>query len=118
MPVSGFQTLPESLASLLAPETLSGSNSLACEYCGTKTEAERQLRLASTPPLLCISLQRFVFDYRVRWGLERLSGGCSCGDSVRQDHKTETLAVWLSSWSESNPSTTSTHAPHPRKWTG
>ncbi|KFM28707.1 Ubiquitin carboxyl-terminal hydrolase 26 [Auxenochlorella protothecoides] len=64
VPVSGFQTLPESLTSLLAPETLSGSNSLACEYCGTKTEAERQLRLASTPPLLCISLQRFVFDYR------------------------------------------------------
>jgi ubiquitin carboxyl-terminal hydrolase 48 len=62
VPVRGFKTLEESLAALLAPELLQGDNRYACEACGGLREAERRLRLRAAPPLLCLSLQRFVFD--------------------------------------------------------
>ena len=53
-------------ASLLGAEMLEGDNQYACGFCAGKTDARRQIRLASLPPYLCISLQRFVFDMKAR----------------------------------------------------
>jgi hypothetical protein len=55
----------ESLSSLLSPELLDGDNQYHCEVCGGKQDATRQLRLRQLPPLLALSLQRFVFDFVV-----------------------------------------------------
>ena len=56
----------ESLSSLLSPELLEGDNQYHCDYCGGKRDATRQLRVRELPPLLAMSLQRFVFDFTVR----------------------------------------------------
>ena len=55
----------ESLSTLLAPEFLCGDNQYSCDFCVAKVDATRQLRLRALPPMLCLSLQRFVFDYNV-----------------------------------------------------
>ena len=34
-----------------------------------QVDATRQLRLRALPPMLCLSLQRFVFDYNVSCSL-------------------------------------------------
>lgn len=65
MPIRGCATLRAALAALLEPEHLTGSNCLACEHCGERTEAARKLHIVTAPPLLCLSLQRFCFDYAV-----------------------------------------------------
>jgi ubiquitin C-terminal hydrolase len=60
----------------LEAEILSGSNQYACDYCGHKADATRQMALRSVPPYLCLPLQRFVYDYKKndkvkasdRWG--------------------------------------------------
>ena len=52
--------------SALEVEHLTGDNRYACEHCGRKVDATRQLRLRTLPPYLCLSLKRFVFDLRVR----------------------------------------------------
>ena len=52
--------------SALEVEHLAGDNQYACEHCGRKVDATRQLRLRTLPPYLCLSLKRFVFDLRVR----------------------------------------------------
>ena len=62
--------------SALEVEHLTGDNQYACEHCGRKVDATRQLRLRTLPPYLCLSLKRFVFDLRVRtqaFGLSRSS---------------------------------------------
>ena len=64
VPVRGFKSLQESLTSLLSTELLEGDNCFHCDYCGTKREVTRQLELRSLPPILCLSLQRFVFDFQ------------------------------------------------------
>ena len=38
-----------------------------CAEVTSVQEATRQLRLRCMPPYLCLSLQRFVFDYKVGW---------------------------------------------------
>lgn len=57
---------PDSLRSLLAPEFLFGDNRYSCDFCAAKVDATRQFRLRELPPMLCLSLQRFVFDFNVR----------------------------------------------------
>lgn len=37
-----------------------------CEFCGKRTTFTRRQVLRKSPPLLCLSLQRFVFDPEVR----------------------------------------------------
>ena len=66
--VQGFRTLAESLVGALAEERLDGGNRVACERgCGgARRDAARQLVLRACPPYLCLSLQRFVFDVKVR----------------------------------------------------
>lgn len=66
VPVRGYSSLQDSLQSLLSPELLCGDNQYFCEHCHSKQDATRQLRISVLPPLLCISLQRFVFDMTVR----------------------------------------------------
>lgn len=63
VPVRGFTSLESSLASLLASELLCGENKYYCERCMTKSDATRRLCLHVLPPILCLSLQRFVFDF-------------------------------------------------------
>lgn len=65
IPIKGYTSLEESLGSLLAPEILEGDNQYFCDHCGEKRDAARQLIVKDLPPILCISLQRFVFDLQV-----------------------------------------------------
>ncbi len=44
---------------------MEGDNQFFCTLCQKKTDAQRQMKLVSTPPYLCLSLQRFVFDMKV-----------------------------------------------------
>ena len=53
-------------ARLLSAEHLQGDNKYHCAFCESKVDATRQIRLHSIPPILCLSLQRFVFDMKVR----------------------------------------------------
>jgi ubiquitin carboxyl-terminal hydrolase 48 len=53
-------------ASLLGAERLQGDNQYFCGFCQAKVDARRQIRLASLPPYLSVSLQRFVFDMKAR----------------------------------------------------
>ena len=53
-------------ARLLCAEHLQGDNKYHCAFCESKVDATRQIRLHSIPPILCLSLQRFVFDMKVR----------------------------------------------------
>eukprot|EP00889_Picochlorum_renovo_P007271 jgi/Picre1/34301/NNA_001774.t1 len=50
------------MGALLAPEILEGDNQYYCDHCGQKQDAARQLIVKDLPPVLCLSLQRFVFD--------------------------------------------------------
>ncbi len=59
--------------SALEVEHLAGDNQYACEHCGRKVDATRQLRLRTLPPYLCLSLKRFVFDLRVRGAVSALA---------------------------------------------
>ena len=53
-------------ARLLSAEHLEGENKYHCAFCESKVDATRQIRLHCVPPVLCLSLQRFVFDMKVR----------------------------------------------------
>lgn len=44
-------------------ELLEGDNKYYCDHCKEKQVATRQLKVKELPPLLCLSLQRFVFDF-------------------------------------------------------
>jgi ubiquitin carboxyl-terminal hydrolase 48 len=59
---------------MLSPEELVGDNQYRCDNCGGMCDADRQMRLRSLPPYLCLSLQRFTFDMQV-W----MCGGVWCG---------------------------------------
>ncbi|KAI8111447.1 hypothetical protein M9435_003948 [Picochlorum sp. BPE23] len=62
IPIKGYTSLEESMGALLAPEILEGDNQYYCDHCGQKQDAARQLIVKDLPPVLCLSLQRFVFD--------------------------------------------------------
>jgi ubiquitin C-terminal hydrolase len=63
VPVRGFKSLDASLTSLLSPEILEGDNQFSCDRCAMKRDATRRLQVRSLPPMLCLSLQRFVYDF-------------------------------------------------------
>lgn len=67
IPIKGYTSLEESMGALLAPEILEGDNQYFCDHCGQKQDAARQLIVKDLPPVLCLSLQRFVFDLQVRY---------------------------------------------------
>ena len=64
IPIKGFKGLQESLGSLLCPEILDGDNQYFCGHCDGKRDATRQLTVKDLPQVLCLSLQRFVFDLK------------------------------------------------------
>ena len=55
----------DSFKSLLTAEILEGDNQYFCDNCNAKRDASRQLLVKDLPPILCLSLQRFVFDMKV-----------------------------------------------------
>ncbi len=63
VPVRGFKSLDASLTTLLSPEILDGDNQFSCDRCAAKRDATRRLQIRSLPPMLCLSLQRFVYDF-------------------------------------------------------
>jgi len=63
VPVRGFKSLDASLTSLLSPEILEGENQFSCDRCAAKRDATRRLQIRILPPMLCLSLQRFVYDF-------------------------------------------------------
>jgi ubiquitin C-terminal hydrolase len=64
IPIKGFSGLQESLGTLLCPEILDGDNQYFCANCDAKQDATRQLIVKDLPSVLCLSLQRFVFDLK------------------------------------------------------
>ena len=64
IPIKGFSGLQASLGTLLCPEILDGDNQYFCSHCDGKRDATRQLMVKDLPPVLCLSLQRFVFDLK------------------------------------------------------
>jgi ubiquitin carboxyl-terminal hydrolase 12/46 len=42
-------------------ETLDGSDKFSCDQCSCKQEAQRHLRVAALPPILCLHLKRFKY---------------------------------------------------------
>lgn len=63
--VAGMKVLLAWQATLLGAEHMEGENQFFCTHCQKKVDARRQMNLVSTPPYLCLSLQRFVFDMKV-----------------------------------------------------
>lgn len=56
--------LEDTLINLLAKETLSGDNKYFCSNCSLHQDATRYTELRQLPPVLHISLLRFVFDIK------------------------------------------------------
>lgn len=51
---------------MLMPEVLAGDNQFYCDICQRKSDASRRQLLRNVPPILCLALQRFYFNYQVR----------------------------------------------------
>ena len=60
------RTVPESLAKLLEPETLSNDNCWRCDGCGELVRATRQPSFLRTPNVLVVHLKRFAYTARGR----------------------------------------------------
>ena len=58
-----FTSLPAALSAFLEPETLDGDNAYYCEACACKRPALKGTRLVTLPPILCVGLKRFDFDF-------------------------------------------------------
>lgn len=42
-------------------ETLDGADKFSCDECGCKQEAQKRMRVAALPPVLCLHLKRFKY---------------------------------------------------------
>jgi len=60
--VENIPNMKQSLDLNVKPEFFVGENQYFCEHCGRKTEAKRTMAYSSLPPVLTVSLKRFVFD--------------------------------------------------------
>ena len=49
------------LRNFSSTETLGGADKFSCDACGCKQEAEKRMRVASLPPVLCLHLKRFKY---------------------------------------------------------
>ena len=58
-----FTSLGSALTAFLEPETLEGDNAYYCEACACKRPALKGTRLVTLPPVLCVGLKRFDFDF-------------------------------------------------------
>ncbi|CAH8678527.1 unnamed protein product [Schistosoma rodhaini] len=55
--------LHEALNQFVRGEVLEGDNAYYCERCGVKRRAVKRLSIHSLPPVLCLHLKRFDFDW-------------------------------------------------------
>ena len=58
----GKKTLVDCLNDYLSKEVLDGNNQYFCENCGEKRDATRCVKLKKLPPVLNLSLSRYIFD--------------------------------------------------------
>ncbi|CAF3465331.1 unnamed protein product [Rotaria socialis] len=69
---SSSTTLEQCLSNIAVREYLSPSSVWCCSQCGRTSNASKQNRLVSTPPVLVIQLKRFHFNYSTTTKVERL----------------------------------------------
>ncbi|ETO30867.1 hypothetical protein RFI_06250 [Reticulomyxa filosa] len=60
--VENLSHLKQSLDKNVQPEFFVGDNQYFCEHCARKTDAKRTMAYRKLPPVLTVSLKRFVFD--------------------------------------------------------
>jgi ubiquitin carboxyl-terminal hydrolase 48 len=60
--LQGKKTLVGCLKDYLAKEVLNGNNQYYCENCDAKLDATRCVKLKKLPPVLNLSLNRYIFD--------------------------------------------------------
>lgn len=62
--IQGKKSLIDCLQDYLGEEELTGDNKYYCESCDSKEDAIRCTRLTKLPPVLNLSLNRFIFDMK------------------------------------------------------
>lgn len=63
-------SLDESLDQFVRGEILEGDNAYFCEKCNQKRIAIKRMCIKSLPPVLCIHLKRFSFDWEANKALK------------------------------------------------
>ncbi|XP_013409431.2 ubiquitin carboxyl-terminal hydrolase 24-like [Lingula anatina] len=63
-------TLQDSLDQFVKGELLEGENAYFCEKCGEKRDTVKRLCIKALPPLLCIQLKRFGYDWEANRALK------------------------------------------------
>uniref|UniRef100_A0A2C9KAF6 Ubiquitinyl hydrolase 1 n=1 Tax=Biomphalaria glabrata TaxID=6526 RepID=A0A2C9KAF6_BIOGL len=63
-------TLQDSLDQFVKEELLEGVNAYFCEKCGEKRNAIKRMCIKMLPPLLCIQLKRFGYDWEANRALK------------------------------------------------
>ncbi|XP_035828590.1 LOW QUALITY PROTEIN: ubiquitin carboxyl-terminal hydrolase 24 [Aplysia californica] len=63
-------TLQDSLEQFVKGELLEGANAYFCEKCGEKRNAIKRMCIKSLPPMLCIQLKRFGYDWEANRALK------------------------------------------------
>lgn len=58
-----IRSLAAAIEAFIEPETLEGDNAYHCEHCASKQPALKGLRFTMLPPVLCLGLKRFDFDF-------------------------------------------------------
>jgi len=62
--VKGFDSIEESLASMVEPEILDGANKYHCDKCDKKVKATFEVKLGKLPPIVIFALRRFDYDFQ------------------------------------------------------
>ncbi|CAL1529935.1 unnamed protein product [Lymnaea stagnalis] len=63
-------TLQDSLDQFVKGELLEGANAYFCEKCGEKRNTIKRMCIKKLPPLLCIQLKRFGYDWEANRALK------------------------------------------------
>lgn len=63
-------TLQDSLDQFVKGELLEGDNAYFCEKCGEKRNTIKRMCIKTLPPLLCIQLKRFGYDWETNRALK------------------------------------------------
>ncbi|XP_046339329.2 ubiquitin carboxyl-terminal hydrolase 24-like isoform X2 [Haliotis rufescens] len=63
-------TLQDSLDQFVKGELLEGDNAYYCEKCGEKRNTIKRMCIKTLPPLLCIQLKRFGYDWETNRALK------------------------------------------------
>ncbi|KAI9216754.1 hypothetical protein BC828DRAFT_418642 [Blastocladiella britannica] len=57
-------TVPDLIASVLAPERMDGDNQVYCSHCQSKQDTERRMVIEAVAPMVCLQIARFGFDIK------------------------------------------------------